>query len=100
MQAFLNQLPANALNHVGVTAFDTRVEGKGIGLRILMSLLGFAAGRIAGSLQRKGGQLTTPPEGFIVEGKEGPLKSGELERAVDWAKRIQHASNELQPVAR
>jgi flavodoxin len=96
MQAFLNQIPANALNRVGVTAFDTRVEGKGIGLRILMSLLGFAAGRIASTLQRKGGKLASPPEGFTVEGKEGPLKSGELERAAEWAKSIQRANNKLQ----
>ena len=25
-----------------------------------------------------------PPEGFYVEGKEGPLKQGELERAKEW----------------
>jgi hypothetical protein len=28
------------------------------------------------------------PEGFIVEGKEGPLKEGELSRATAWAKGI------------
>jgi hypothetical protein len=29
-----------------------------------------------------------PPEGFIVKGREGPLKDGELERAAGWAKGI------------
>lgn len=30
-----------------------------------------------------------PPEGFFVEGEEGPLKTGELERAVSvWAKGV------------
>jgi hypothetical protein len=28
------------------------------------------------------------PEGFIVKGKEGPLKDGEEERAAEWAKVI------------
>jgi flavodoxin len=102
MQTFLSKIPANALNRVGVTAFDTRVSaaGKGIGLRILIGILGYAARRIAASLQRKGGKLAAPPEGFIVEGKEGPLKSGELERAAAWAKGVQHANNKLPSVAR
>jgi hypothetical protein len=29
-----------------------------------------------------------PPEGFLVSGEQGPLKAGELERAVSWAKQI------------
>jgi flavodoxin I len=88
MQAFLNKIPAHALDNVAVTAFDTRIsaEGKGFGLRILMRLLGYAAGRIAASLQAKGGRLALPPAGFIVEGKEGPLQAGELERAAAWAR--------------
>ena len=38
--------------------------------------------------QKKGGELITPPEGFYVEGTEGPLVQGELERAESWAKKI------------
>jgi hypothetical protein len=37
---------------------------------------------------KKGGELIAPPEGFFVQGTEGPLKEGELERASDWAKQI------------
>jgi flavodoxin I len=98
MQTFLNQIPAGALNKVRVTAFDTRIsaEGKGIGLRILMKLLGYAAERMAGTLQRKGGRLAQPPAGFIVDGKEGPLKAGELERAAQWAQGIQRTTGTLQ----
>jgi flavodoxin len=90
MQEFLSKIPANALKKVDVTAFDTRfsAQDKGLGLRLLLRLVGYAAGRMADSLQAKGGELTTPPEGFIVEDKEGPLKEGELERAADWAKGI------------
>jgi flavodoxin I len=94
MQTFLNQIPAGTLNNVGVTAFDTRVstEDKGFGLRILMRVLGYAAERIAGALQRKGGQLAQTPAGFIVEGKEGPLREGELARAATWAEGIRRAT--------
>ena len=37
---------------------------------------------------KKGGELALPAEGFYVEGSEGPLKEGELERAADWARQI------------
>ena len=88
IKEFLNKIPSTALNNVGVTAFDTRFseKDKGVGIRILLKILGYAAGRIVGRLKSKGGHLATPPEGFIVEGKEGPLKEGELERAASWAK--------------
>jgi flavodoxin len=98
IQKFLGEIPANALRNVGVTAFDTRfsAQDQGFGLRILMRLLGYAAGRIATSLQGKGGVLATPPEGFIVEEKEGPLKQGELERAAGWATSIDRARSTFQ----
>jgi flavodoxin len=85
IQEFLGKIPANALQNVGVTAFDTRVKV------IIARLFGYAAGRIAGSLKDKGGRLVAAPEGFIVKGNEGPLIQGELERAADWAKGIMHA---------
>ena len=43
---------------------------------------------IADKLEKKGGSLIIPPEGFFVKDSEGPLKDGEIERAVDWAKLI------------
>ena len=85
IQEFLSKIPANALKNVSVTSFDTRLKmfvAKLLGERI------YAAGAIANSLKGKGGHLVTQPEGFIVEGREGPLKQGELERAADWAKGI------------
>ena len=57
-------------------------------LSLLKDILGYAAGRIANRLERKGGYLAAEPEGFIVEDSEGPLKKGELERAAIWARRI------------
>lgn len=83
----LQQLGKDALHGVYVTAFDTRFasEDHGFGLRLLMSIIRYAASRIAGVLVKKGGDLIMEPEGFIVEDKEGPLKEGEIERATAWA---------------
>jgi len=71
-----------ALEGVDVVAFDTRTAT--IWNRILP--FGYAAPRIARSLERNGGHLLAPPEGFVVLGMEGPLKEGELQRAAGWAK--------------
>ena len=87
---FLKKIPANALENVRVTSFDTRfsAKDKGIGVRILLRVLGYAAGRITENLKGKGDYLAAEVEGFIVEDTEGPLKKGELERAAIWAKGI------------
>ncbi len=80
MQDFLDKVPESALENTSIAAFDTRYSGR------LVALFGFAAGKIADSLRAKGAALASPPEGFFVSGKEGPLKEGELERAALWAK--------------
>lgn len=80
MQDLLRKIPA--LQGTSVAAFDTRLS------TILVRLFGYAAPRIADSLKKKGGTLIGTPEGFFVEGGEGPLKAGELERAAVWAKGI------------
>jgi hypothetical protein len=54
----------------------------------MVKLFGYAAKPIANRLTKKGGVLTMEPEGFFVEGTEGPLTDGELERAAAWAQRI------------
>jgi flavodoxin len=71
------------LEGVKAAVFDTRTK---------KSLFGFAAPRIARSLEKNGGKLLAPPEGFIVLGIEGPLKEGELERAAGWAKQVVNAA--------
>ena len=73
-----------ALEGVKVAAFDTRTVT--IWNRIFR--FGYAAPRIARDLERNGGNLLVPPEGFVVLGIQGPLKDGELERAAGWAKGI------------
>jgi flavodoxin I len=90
LEAFIKQLPANSLDGISVAAFDTRFEAEeqGAGLRLLMSVIRYAASRMAKALVKKGGILVAEPEGFIVENKEGPLKQGELERATKWATQL------------
>ncbi len=67
------------LEGVRVAVFDTRTK---------KSIFGFAAPRIARSLEKNGGKLAAPPEGYIVLGIQGPLLDGELERAAKWGKDI------------
>jgi len=80
VQNFLNKVPKLSLQGINVAAFDTRITTK------LVRVFGYAAGRIAGNLKRKGGTLIASPVGFFVTGGKGPLKEGELERAAGWAK--------------
>ncbi len=90
LDAFIKQIPANSLDGISVAAFDTRFEAEdqGVGLRLLMNVIRYAAERIAKALVKKGGILVAGPEGFIVEDKEGPLREGELERATKWATQL------------
>jgi flavodoxin len=71
-----------ALKGANVAAFDTRLTSKWV------RIFGYAAEKIAGSLKEMGAILMGSPGGFFVQGKEGPLKEGELERAAGWAKEI------------
>jgi len=87
---FLRSIPKNGLKGVNVAAFDTRFSTSYIespALRLLVKTGGYAAKPIADRLEKSGGDLIMPPEGFFVEETEGPLKEGELERATDWAKK-------------
>ena len=87
----LASIPLQGLKGIKVAAFDTRFSMSDIEsslLRILVRLFGYAAKPIADRLMKKGGELIVPPEGFLVNGTEGPLKEGELERAADWVKQI------------
>jgi flavodoxin I len=89
---FLKSIPKDSLKGVKVVAFDTRLTESEIGknriLAFFVRLYGYAAEPISKELKKKGGELIQPPEGFYVEGMEGPLTEGELERAADWTKRF------------
>ncbi len=91
---FLKKIPSGGLLGVRVAAFDTRISVEDTDSAILpfmVKLFGYAANPIGKALTKRGGELVAEPEGFYVEGKEGPLKEGELERAEAWARRIREA---------
>ena len=76
--------------HGATTAavFDTRIDLETVhpaALKWVVEAEGYAADRMDQMLQhraflRKGGLA-----GFLVTGTEGPLKAGEIERALEWA---------------
>lgn len=89
--AFIKTIPAGGIQGMKVAAFDTRMPIKDVNniiYTVFSSLFGFAAKKIAQRLEKKGGTLLLPPEGFAVRGSEGPLKEGELERAAEWGRQL------------
>lgn len=83
---FLDRVSKAEINGVDVAAFDTRVASK------VAKIFGYAAGKIANNLKKKGANLVAEPEGFFVDGKEGPLTEGELERATEWGRGLSAAT--------
>lgn len=74
-------------------AFDTRLDLETVKpepLRWVIDVGGYAASRIAASLERHGFVMKGGLAGFLVEGAEGPLRKGEIERALDWARNLLH----------
>jgi flavodoxin len=87
IKTMITNIPKHGLEGVLVTAFDTRIAVEDVDSTVLggmINLFGYAARPIAHRLEKHGGTVVTPPEGFYVEGKEGPLKEGEVERAAHW----------------
>jgi flavodoxin len=90
-KAFLKTIPASALNGVKTAAFDTRISTKDINnffLNILVPIFGYAAEPVSKQLVQKGGTLAGSPQGFFVKESEGPLKEGEIERAIAWTETL------------
>jgi flavodoxin len=75
---FLKTLNSGELHGLMVSSFDTRTK--------LFS--GDAKNKIAEELNAKGAELINSPGSFYVKGTKGPLAEGELEKAVEWAKKI------------
>jgi flavodoxin len=82
MQGFLKKVTEPDVKGMSVATFDTRISAKWVGI------FGYAAGKIAKNLQKKGGNLVLNPEPFFVKGTKGPLNEGELERAAGWAQEV------------
>lgn len=87
-------LEGRALPGTRAAAFDTRLDMAEVDSRVLRLAVkvagdnAWAATRIAAELEKAGATLVADPEGFIVEGTEGPLRAGELARAAEWAGRL------------
>jgi len=91
ISGFLKKIPSKGLEGIPVAAFDTRLDLnliKSSVFRFFVNTGGYAANSIANQLVMKRGKLIVPPEGFLVTGEQGPLTSGEIERAPVWADRI------------
>jgi flavodoxin len=91
LMSLLEAIPDGSLAGKKVAAFDTRIQMSGIKGLLFKKIIdkgGYAAPIIAGQLQSKGGTLASSIEGFFVKGEEGPLVTGELERAEDWGRKL------------
>jgi hypothetical protein len=75
MRSWLAALPHGAGRSA---AFETRIWWSP----------GSAAKKIAGELEAAGYGACAKPEKFVVTGKWGPLKDGELERAREWGAQL------------
>jgi len=78
MLKFLDSLTRDQLQGVRAAAFDTRVK--------IVLLHGDAAKKIARKLKAAGAKIVARSQAFLVQGREGPLFPGEIEKAVEWAK--------------
>lgn len=90
MKEFLAALPANAFNGKRAVAFDTRANLETINSRFFRKIIdsaGYAEKHISQQLRRLGAVLD-PSQGFLVDGREGPLTPGELLRAEEWGKKL------------
>lgn len=72
-----------------VTAFDTHVRHP--------DLPGHAGKKIAKKLKRLGGRGAADPESFYVDGYEGPLLPGELDRAREWGAQLMQGRGASNP---
>jgi hypothetical protein len=79
LRDWLGSLPAS--HSSPAAAIDTRVGS----VRHLPLSAARAAGRI---LSRRGYALVSKPAGFVVQDVEGPLASGETERAIAWGRAL------------
>lgn len=78
----LTALGDGHLKGVKAAAFDTRVR---------MFIHGDAAKKMASSLRSQGADIISEPMPFFVQGSEGPLRPGEIEKAARWGKSLLEA---------
>ncbi len=82
VRPLLAELPKKALRGIYFTTYDTSYE-------LSRWLQPFTAAKpLARKLRKLGGKIILPPETFTVQGHEGPLHDGELERVHIWVEQI------------
>ena len=91
--SFLNIIPVE----LRTAFYDTRLEKEshGFGLKIVMSVIGFAAEKMEGQFKSRGGKVLIKAEGFVVTDKKGPMKVGEMEKLERWVDGIKEKSEIL-----
>lgn len=87
LQAFLATLPVSIWQERRVAVFSTGMPAtnKNIFLRLIIRLIGYAATPTLSALVKKGAVPAAAPINLLVQGKEGPLLTGELERFNVWS---------------
>jgi hypothetical protein len=89
--SLLKKLPKNALANTKIAAFHTGFHPQDIKqwiLKLIVGWAGYAAQPLHQMLLEKGARPAQPPQDFWVQGTQGPLKSGELEKAAKWAETL------------
>ena len=85
MATWLASVPPGAGR--GATAFETRVRGP----------FGHATKAIMQALEGAGYRPLGHPKGFIVKGRYGPLRDGELEKATEWGVELARSTVRVTP---
>lgn len=85
----LNKVKEMGPKDLQTAVFDTGIpaEGQKWWMKIIVKIIQYAAPRMANNLM-KAGIKVLGAETFFVSGNEGPIKEGEIERAIDWAKEL------------
>ena len=81
MNQFLTSLKDKELKGIKAASFDTRMK---------LFFFTDAAKKISKELTRAGAVIIAKPQDFYVKKVEGPLRDGEMEKAVVWAADIKN----------
>lgn len=79
----LKALGQRGLDGIKAAAFDTRVK---------VLIHGDAAKKMTSQLKKAGATIIADPMPFYVEGVEGPLREGEIQKAAAWGQKILESS--------
>jgi flavodoxin len=84
----LKSFKGGGLEGIKAAAFDTRVK---------LFIHGDAARKMTSLLKKAGALIVTKPMPFYVKGSEGPLHSGETQKAAAWAQTLLESIGQTSP---